>query len=121
MRKSILIIEDHDSIRKLLTIFLSKDYEVVAHKDGLEGISWLGKGNFPDLILLDMEMPRLDGISFLKNLRNSGFFGDIPIVVISGSNEEQYTFQCEQLAVKHFFNKPFNPLILQEKITHILS
>ncbi len=121
MKKSILIIEDHDSIRKLLSVFLSKDYEVVAQKDGLEGISWLGKGNFPDLILLDMEMPRLDGVSFLKNLRMSGFFGEIPIVVISGTDDERSIFQCQQLGIEHFFNKPFNPLVLQEKITNILS
>ena len=74
LKKQILIIEDHDSIRILLGKLLSKKYKVTTRRDGLEGMAWLSEGNFPDLILLDIHMPQIAGHEFLMGLRTSGFF-----------------------------------------------
>jgi CheY-like chemotaxis protein len=121
LKKSILIIEDHESIRMLLGNMLSKNYKVVATKDGLEGMAWLVKGNLPDLILLDMTMPRLSGNEFLKNIRQSGFFKDIPVIVVSGNDGESEIKNCLQWGVCDYLTKPFNPVRLKEKINVLLS
>ena len=64
---TILIIEDHDAARLLMTNMFKKDYNnVVAKKDGIEALAWLAAGNIPDLIISDMAMPRLGGLMFLK-------------------------------------------------------
>lgn len=115
-KKRILIIEDHDSIRYLLGSMLSKKYEVVTKKDGLEGMAWLVKGNMPDLILLDMSMPRLSGNDFLKNIKQSGFFRDIPVIVVSGNDGEDDIRNCMRLGVFEYMTKPFNPISLKEKV-----
>lgn len=119
-RKRILIIEDHESIRLLLGTMLSKSYEVVTKKDGLEGMAWLVKGNLPDLILLDMSMPRLSGSDFLRNIRQSGFFRDIPVIVVSGNDGEDDVRNCLRWGVDDYLTKPFNPISLKKKIESVL-
>lgn len=121
LRKKILIIEDHESIRLLLGNMLSKKYEVATMKDGLEGMAWLVKGNLPDLILLDMSMPRLSGPEFLKNIRQSGFFNDIPVIVVSGNEGEEDRRDCLKWGVSDYLTKPFNPINLKEKINVVLT
>jgi CheY-like chemotaxis protein len=121
LKKSILIIEDHDSIRHLLGSMLSKSYEVVTKKDGMEGMAWLIRGNLPDLILLDMSMPRLSGSEFLKNIRQSGFFKDIPVIVVSGNDGEDDIKNCLRWGVCDYLTKPFNPLSLKEKIQDAIN
>ena len=116
LKKRILIIEDHDSIRMLLRTMLSKSYEVVTMKDGLEGMAWLVRGNLPDLILLDMSMPRLSGSEFLKNIRQSGFFKDIPVIVVSGNDGEDDIKNCLRWGVFDYLTKPFNPISLRKKV-----
>lgn len=115
-KKKILIIEDHDSIRFLLGSMLSKSYEVITKKDGMEGMAWLVHGNLPDLILLDMSMPRLNGTDFLKNIRQSGFFRDIPVIVVSGNDGEEDIKNCLRWGIYDYLTKPFNPIKLREKI-----
>lgn len=119
-RKRILIIEDHESIRLLLGTMLAKSYEVVTKKDGLEGMAWLVKGNLPDLILLDMTMPRLSGNDFLRNIRQSGFFRDIPVIVVSGNDGEDDVKNCLRWGVDDYLTKPFNPISLKKRIAHVL-
>lgn len=120
-KKRILIIEDHDSIRLLLGTMLSKSYDVVTKKDGLEGMAWLVRGNLPDLILLDMSMPRLSGNEFLKNIRQSGFFRDIPVIVVSGNDGDDDIKNCLRWGVYDYMTKPFNPVSLKHKVETVLS
>lgn len=119
LRKNILVIEDHESIRLLFSRFLGKNYEVVTKQDGFEGLAWLSYGNIPDLIILDMSMPRLSGLDFLNNIRNSGFFHNIPVIIVSGEEDSKVINQCHQLGIEGFINKPFNPIQLKEQIHNI--
>ncbi len=119
--KSILIIEDHDAIRLLLGKVLSKKYHVITKKDGFEGLVWLSNGNIPDLILLDLMMPRLNGLEFLLNLKCSGFYRDIPVVVLSGDESTDVMDKCNDLGIIDYVIKPFNPIKLNEKISKLLN
>ncbi len=120
-KKSILIIEDHDSIRLLLSNLLNKKYQVTTRKDGIEGLVWLGNGNIPDLILLDLMMPRLNGIEFLINLKCSGFYKNIPVLVLSGDESSEIIQKCKDLGIIEYIVKPFNPIKLHEKIARLLN
>ena len=119
-RRSILIIEDNDSFRRLMDYFLSKRYRVIAKKNGIDAMHWLGKGHTPDLILLDLGLPTMPGLDFLNGLKTSGFFKNIPVIVISGSHRENFTMEALD-DVRHYFEKPFDPRKLQEKIDAIFS
>ena len=119
--KTILILDDHDSIRMILGNVLKKNHRVVTKKDGIEALAWFRNGNIPDLILLDMQMPRLNGITFLQNLKSSGFFKKIPVLVLSGNDNPEYLEKCHQLGIRGYLTKPFNPTELRNTINGILT
>ncbi len=120
-KKKILVIEDHDSIRLLLNRFLSKRFDVTCMADGFDALAWLSYGNMPDLIILDMSMPRLSGIDFLNNIRTSGLFREIPVLVVSADEDSKVIQKCYDLGIEGYIPKPFNPINLNEKIDTVLT
>lgn len=116
----ILIVEDNKSFRVLMNHFLSKRHRVVTKNNGVDAMRWLEKGNLPDLIILDLGMPEMTGNDFLEGVKSSGFYQDIPIIVVSGNQEE--TFNANLLKdIQHYFKKPFDPRKLLEKIDLIFT
>ena len=113
-KKQILIIDDHDSTRLLLQYLLTEKYRVIGKTNGLEGMLWLNAGNIPDLILLDINMPELNGKDFLRNLRLSGFFSKIPVLILS--NETQLQEIKNFISPSDILGKPFIPENLFNKI-----
>jgi len=120
-KKKVLVIEDHDSIRLLLDRFLSKQFNVTCKVDGFDGLVWLSQGNIPDLIILDMSMPRLSGLDFLNNIRTSGLFREIPVLVVSGEKDSKVIKKCHDLGIEGFIEKPFNPIKLNEQIDNVFT
>jgi len=120
MKKKILVIDDERTIRVLLENFL-KDYIVTTKNDGLEGLSWLQEGNMPDLIVADIQMPNLDGYEFVKQLRASGFFKEIPLIVLSGIESTAEKVKCLKLGANDYIVKPFNPEELLIRIELLIS
>ncbi|NOU45817.1 MAG: response regulator [Bacteroidales bacterium] len=121
MKKKILVIDDELSIRLLLENFLGKTYEVVTRNDGMEGLKWMEGGNMPDLIVADIQMPNLDGYEFIKNVRASGFFRDIPMIMLSGIESSQEKVKCLKLGANDYMIKPFNPEELSIRIEILLA
>ncbi len=120
-KAKILVIDDHDAIRLLLGLTLKSRYDVVTKRDGIEGMSWLTNGNIPDLIMLDMQMPRLNGLEFLKQLRTSGLFRNIPVLLVSANDNQEEILESFDLGIIDFISKPFNPLRLKEKVNHAIE
>lgn len=121
MKKQILIVEDDLIISRLLIFILSEQYEVVAKPNGIEAFRWLEDGNFPDLVISDMMMPYLDGSSFVKNLKNSGFYRTTPVILLSGIENLDEVVSQMPFKVDDHFKKPFNPGKLKESIARILT
>lgn len=121
MKEHILIIDDDLGIRALLQFYLSKHYHVTTKANGLEAMLWLEKGNFPDMILVDANMPKVDGYDFLKLVRSSGFFQSIPVLVLTGSCEIDVREKFYQAGANGFMTKPFNPSKLLQEVMLLLS
>jgi len=117
----ILIIEDHDAIRILMKNFLGKHFNVTAVSSGYEAMAWMRDGNFPSAIILDINMPQLGGVDFLNNIRNSGFYQNIPVIIVSGEGEGKIIERCIELGINGYLKKPFDPAELQTKIHSILN
>ncbi|MEI7663675.1 MAG: response regulator [Bacteroidota bacterium] len=117
MRKKVLIIDDELTMRLLLDNFLkTKDYDVVAKKDGQDALEWL-EGNLPDLIICDLQMPNMDGYSFLEKVRQRGFTKHTPVVMLSANGEKsEDRIKCYQLGAQDFLAKPFSPVELIELV-----
>ncbi len=121
MKKNVLIIDDELSIRILLENYLKKDYNVVTKNDGMDALKWMEEGNIPDLIVADIQMPNLDGYEFIKNIRASGFFKHIPIIMLSGIESSSEKIKCLKLGANDYIVKPFNPEELSVRIEILLS
>ncbi|ACF12863.1 response regulator receiver protein [Chloroherpeton thalassium ATCC 35110] len=119
MKKTILVVDDEVAMLKILSFILTKSYDVVTKKDGDEALFWLQQGNIPDLVIVDINMPNVDGYSFIKNVRVSGFFKDIPIVVLSANDKSEDRIKCLNIGADDFIVKPFNPEELKARISSI--
>jgi len=120
IKKNLLIIDDEPSICKILEHFLKKDFNVNIKNDGSEGMLWLEEGNETDLIIADLNMPNLSGKEFLKITKASNLYADIPVIILSGSDEGSERIQCLNLGADDFMLKPFNPMEVHAKINAIL-
>ena len=126
-RKKILLIEDHKPIRILLSNFLKKEFNVNSVEDGFEALAWMSKGNIPDIILLDMDLPRINGSAFLSNIKSSGFFKNIPVILITGESDWENVLEpwLDKIKIdkvaEHYVKKPFDPIEVKTKINSILK
>ncbi len=120
-KKQILVVDDDLSILKLLSFILSKEYEVVMKSSGIEAFAWLEEGNYPELIISDLEMPYFDGTSFIRNLKISGFYRDTPVIVLSGAHDLSQRVSSMSFSVEGFLNKPFNPAGLKDTIQEVFT
>jgi CheY-like chemotaxis protein len=121
IRKQILVVDDELSILKLLNFILSKDYDLVIKQNGADAISWLEDGNDPALIISDLEMPYIDGGSFIRNLKISGFYRDTPVILLSGADNLDNIVSKMPFQADCYFKKPFNPAELKSSISEALS
>jgi two-component system chemotaxis response regulator CheY len=121
MKKTLLIVDDDLSILKLLNFILSKDYEIVVKNNGIDAFSWLEDGNMPKLIISDLQMPYFDGQSFLKNVKISGFYRDIPVIMLSAAHDLDEQVARMPFKVDAYMHKPFNPTSLKSAITQALT
>jgi len=120
IRKQILAVDDELSILKLLNFILSKDYDLVIKQNGADAISWLEDGNDPALIISDLEMPCIDGGSFIRNLKISGFYRNTPVILLSGAENLDNIVSKMQFPADCYFKKPFNPAELKLSISEAL-
>jgi two-component system, chemotaxis family, chemotaxis protein CheY len=121
MKKSILILDDDVSIRTLLDLFLQKEYQIFTKKDGMEAMMWLEGGNLPDLIVSDVNMPRLNGYQFLNNIKKSGFFRSIPVIILSGIENDVEKARFIELGAVDYIVKPFSPTELLARIDAVVK
>jgi len=121
MRKTLLIVDDDLSILKLLNFILSKDYDIVVMNNGVEAFSWLEDGNIPELIISDLQMPYFDGQSFIKNVKISGFYRDIPVIMLSAAHDLDELVANMPFTVSSHIHKPFNPTALKAAISQALE
>ena len=121
IKEQILIVEDHRALRVIMDNFLEKSFKVETASNGYEALAWMNEGNIPEVIILDINMPNLGGIEFLSNIRTSGFFKDIPVVIVSGEEEGKVIERCLEIGINGYMRKPFNPKNLLAKIHLVLK
>ncbi len=105
--KKVLVIDDSITVRKVTSGLLRRhSFEVETAKDGMDAVEIM-KQISPDCILLDLEMPRMDGFSFLKWLRSQPQYKKTPVIVISSRSLDKYKRQVYDLGADYFMSKPF--------------
>ena len=116
----ILIIDDEPDVREIIRYNLTKEgYEVDIAEDGLKGIKKVGEFN-PDLIILDMMMPGMDGVEVCHQIRSSTKYNHIIICFLSARNEDYSQVAGLESGADDYLAKPVSPRVLVSKVKSLL-
>jgi DNA-binding response OmpR family regulator len=118
--KQILVIDDEPIMRKLLEQILKSKYEIIALENGREALEWMYSGNIPDAVVADLNMPEIDGFEYITKVRESAFFGDLPLIILSGEESSAERIKCLKLGANDYLIKPFNPEELGLRIDNLI-
>ena len=117
----ILLVEDEPDIIRLVKFTLEqKNFEVVATSNGLAAIE-IASTEKPDLILLDVMMPVINGYDTCVRLKKNEKTKDIPVIILSAKAQKKEVDRALKVGAADFIAKPFSPRELREKIEKILS
>ena len=120
MAASILVIEDDPSVRTLLSKSLgARGYDITVAKDGIEGLTVI-EGMRPDLLIVDIMMPRLDGMTFVKAVKGNDATGPIPVIFLTAKNDPKSMIDGINVGAKFYVTKPFQIDDLVSKIEKAL-
>ena len=128
MSEKILIVDDDPDIREVLTMILeSKGYQTVAATDGLECLAALRAEN-PDLVILDLLMPKMDGFAVLKELHEEKWaqYKGTPILILSsireGASRRRWELETAlEFDIDDYIEKPIDPDTLLERVSRLLN
>lgn len=121
MKKRILLVDDKREFRRLVEIFLSKNYHVKTAENGLQALKFLQEGFLPDAIVSDLIMPEVDGKMLLHHLKTSEDYRHIPIVILSSINKSTEKIELIRSGAGDYLVKPFNPVELEVRIERLLN
>jgi len=120
MAKKILIVDDSDSIREVITFTLQNEgYEVIAGINGKDALRFLD-GNPIDLIITDLYMPELDGIAFIKHVRSMETYKHVPILFLTTESQNQKKMEAKEAGATGWIIKPFVPAKLLDALKRVI-
>ncbi|MCB9496630.1 MAG: response regulator [Fibrobacteria bacterium] len=118
----ILVVDDSRSLRHSLHLILEVISAVILDAgDGLEALEVLEREGPVDLVLLDIEMPRMDGITFLEVVKKDPRWASIPVIVLSGVGQRESIIKAVQEGAKQYLTKPFTSSELLSRIVQALE
>jgi chemosensory pili system protein ChpA (sensor histidine kinase/response regulator) len=118
---TIMVVDDSITIRKVTERMLNRyGIEVVLAKDGIDATNLLQE-NIPDLMLLDIEMPRMDGFEVASYVRNDERLKNVPIIMITSRTGSKHKEKAMEIGVNQYLGKPFQEDDLVNNINNILK
>jgi CheY-like chemotaxis protein len=120
-KRTILIVDDFDDTRLLLRTWLEKKgYRVVEAENGNEAVAKAEGGGF-DLIIMDVEMPELDGLSATRKIRQLANYRTVPIVAVSAYGADQFRAESLAAGCDEYVSTPFEPEELEKLIRSLIK
>ena len=120
-KKRILLVEDEEDLRKMLKFRLEGlNYEVSEARDGLEGLN-KARTSKPDLIIMDLMLPKMDGYKVCGLLKPDARFSRIPIIMFTARAQEKDKEMAKEVGADAYITKPFEPEVLVGKIEELLA
>ena len=119
--RTILVVDDFDDTRLLLRTWLrKKGYRVVEAENGNEAIAKV-RDTDPDLVIMDVEMPELDGLSATRQIRTLKNFAELPIVAVSAYGADMFREQALAAGCNDYMSTPFEPDELEKLIRSLIK
>ena len=121
MSKKLLTVDDSPSVRKMVQFTLqAKGFEVGSAADGQEALEMLASESY-DGIILDINMPRMNGLEFLKQIRSEEQYSDIPVIMLTTEGQDEDKDKAVSLGATAYIVKPFKPTQLLGLLERIFS
>ena len=115
-RGHVLVVDDNGVNRTILTRYLSRENLATAvAENGRQALQMIRETSF-DLVLMDVEMPEMDGCALLEELKRDARLRDIPVIMISAVEEIDRVVRCIELGAEDYLPKPFNPVLLRARV-----
>jgi signal transduction histidine kinase/ligand-binding sensor domain-containing protein/DNA-binding response OmpR family regulator len=118
--RQLLIVEDNPDIRSFTISIFEKEFSILEAHNGLEGLN-LAKEHLPDLIISDVIMPEMDGLSFCKNIKEEEKTAHIPIILLTARTSTVFQVEGYHSGADAYVTKPFNPAVLKAQVNSILD
>jgi two-component system chemotaxis response regulator CheY len=119
MSKTVMIVDDSGSFRTVVRLALQKaGYGVVEAVDGKDAVSKL-TGQKLNLIVCDVNMPNMDGLSFLRHLKGTGTYKFVPVIMLTTESQESKKAEGRAAGARAWITKPFQPSTLVEAVNKL--
>lgn len=116
MRKKILIVDDDSTTRKYLQMVLQPEgFEIIAARDGIEALEKLA-GKMPDLVITDLDMPRMDGAELVRNIRKESEASVLPVILLTTEVDEETRVLSVEVGASEYLVKPVSQEVLKAKV-----
>lgn len=120
-QRTILVVDDFDDTRLLLRTWLTrKGFRVIEAANGRQAVEAAKKNN-PDFIIMDVEMPELDGLAATRQIREMDQLANVPIVAVSAYGADQYRSQALEAGCDEYVSTPFDPDELERLIRSLIN
>lgn len=121
-KKKLLVVDDIDINRAILEDLFYEKYEVIEAENGKVALELINQfKNKIAVVLLDIVMPIMDGFEVLKEMNENGIIDTVPVIMITGENDDEISLRGYQLGVSDLINKPFNPEIVYRRVNNIVA
>lgn len=122
MSKDILVVDDSKTVRNLVAFILKNEgFKVTTAEDGLDGLEKLYSMQQVDLIISDVNMPRMDGFTFIKSVREQDVYKDVPIIILSTEGQEKDIQTGMSFGANLYMVKPAQPEKMVRNIKMLLG
>ncbi|MDR2897812.1 MAG: response regulator [Spirochaetaceae bacterium] len=121
-KRKLLVVDDMELNRIILKDLFENDFDVLEAEDGLAAMKLIEQyGSELSIILLDIVMPGMDGFEILKRMNDSGIIEEIPVIMITGENDEEKALRGYELGISDLVDKPFSPDIVYRRVNNVVS
>jgi DNA-binding response OmpR family regulator len=120
-KKTVLLVEDEEPLRRVLRELLEREgFTVVEASDGIQALDEVDR-SAPDVLVLDLKLPRLDGYGVLNHLRARPSTAKLPVIVLTAKGDEENEVRVFETGANDFLTKPFRPRALSARLRALLK
>lgn len=120
-KKSIVAVDDSGLILKMLEMLLSKKYAYHAFSKGMRALRYLKEADTPDLIILDIDMPEMNGYEMLEMIRKKDELKEVPVLFLTSSNDREHVIKAVKGGANDYTVKPIDEKVFMDKIHKLLN
>ena len=120
LKEKILIADDSEMNQMLLEEILSDKYEYVMAKDGTEAVDILEKNDDIDLVMLDINMPKMDGFGVLEIMNLRHWISEVPVIIISSESDVDFIRRGYDLGASDYISRPFDLTVVRRRVENTL-